>query len=62
MGSFIGLKDRPLAEAIATLGWIDTLKALDYLIEHAARIANPNAYLRRMLSERIVSTPVARRS
>lgn len=49
MGSFIGLKERPMADAITTLGWLRMLKTLDYFIEHAARIRHPESYLRRMI-------------
>ncbi|SLN63365.1 hypothetical protein ROJ8625_03194 [Roseivivax jejudonensis] len=59
MGSFVGVKERPLAEAIATLGWLRVVTALDYLIANATRIARPDRYLGRMVTEFRAGKPVA---
>lgn len=51
MGLYLGLKERPLAEAIATVGWSRILKTVDYLVENAARIQNPSRYLGKMVRD-----------
>lgn len=51
LGSFLGVKERGLADAIARMGWLRVIAALDYLVANAARITHPGRYLAKMAAD-----------
>ncbi|MBT9384384.1 hypothetical protein KM176_10990 [Pseudooceanicola sp. CBS1P-1] len=57
IGSFMGLRTETLVSSLSALGWRKCLVALEYLIEKADQIRNPNGYLRKMVSS---ATPSGR--
>ncbi len=64
-GSCLSLKKDALASAVARIGWIDLLKALEYLAENAGRIKSPPAYFKKMIEDVVAgrqATGIQRRS
>lgn len=49
VGSMIRLQPTSVASGIARIGWRQMLRAVDYLIGNADRIANTDAYLRKVI-------------
>lgn len=58
-GSFLSLKSEALAKGVASIGWPNMLRALEYLAENAMRIKSPAAYFTSMISGFIAGKPVA---
>ncbi|MEP2840393.1 MULTISPECIES: helix-turn-helix domain-containing protein [Alphaproteobacteria] len=58
-GSFLSLKTEALAKGVASIGWANMLRALEYLAENAIRIKSPPAYFTSMIDGFIAGKPVA---
>jgi len=58
-GSFLSLKSEALAKGVASIGWANMLKALEYLAKNAVRIKSPPAYFNSMIEGFIAGKPVA---
>ncbi|WP_243254489.1 helix-turn-helix domain-containing protein [Sulfitobacter indolifex] len=58
-GSFLSLKSEALAKGVASIGWPNMLRALEYLAENAIRIKSPPAYFTSMIEGFIAGKPVA---
>ncbi len=61
VAGFLRLDRQTLAQALAAMGWHDTLGALDYLIENGASIQRPTGYLRSIISAYRPGAGAARR-
>ena len=59
--SFIGLGQPGIARALRTLGWENTLLAVDYLAGRIAQITRPEGYLSSMLKAHERGEPIAGR-
>ncbi|NUH63755.1 hypothetical protein HTT03_00320 [Sulfitobacter sp. S0837] len=58
-GSFLSLNSEALAKGVASIGWPNMLRALEYLAENAIRIKSPAAYFSSMIAGFIEGAPVA---
>ncbi len=58
-GSFLSLKSETLAKGIASIGWPNMLRALEYLAENAMRIKSPAAYFTSMIEGFVAGKPIA---
>ena len=58
-GSFLSLKAEAMAKGVASIGWANMLRALEYLAENAIRIKSPPAYFTSMIDGFIAGKPVA---
>ncbi|MEM5544902.1 helix-turn-helix domain-containing protein [Sulfitobacter sp. AS92] len=58
-GSFLSLKSDALAKGVASIGWPNMLRALEYLAENAIRIKSPPAYFTSMIEGFIAGKPIA---
>ena len=58
-GSFLSLKSEALAKGVASIGWPNMLRALEYLAENAMRIKSPAAYFTSMIEGFVAGKPVA---
>ena len=58
-GSFLSLKSEALAKGVASIGWPNMLRALEYLAENSIRIKSPPAYFTSMIEGFIAGKPVA---
>ena len=58
-GSFLSLRSETLAKGVASIGWPNMLRALEYLAENANRIKSPSAYFTSMIAGFIAGNPVA---
>ncbi|UOA33571.1 plasmid replication protein RepC-20 (plasmid) [Sulfitobacter sp. DSM 110093] len=58
-GSFLSLKGEAMAKGVASIGWPNMLRALEYLAENAMRIKSPAAYFTSMIEGFIAGKPVA---
>ncbi|MFG6661033.1 helix-turn-helix domain-containing protein [Sulfitobacter sp. 915] len=58
-GSFLSLKSEALAKGVASIGWPNMLRALEYLAENAVRIKSPSAYFTSMIAGFTAGNPVA---
>lgn len=58
-GSFLSLNSEIMAKGVASVGWPNMLRALEYLAKNAMRIKSPPAYFNSMIKGFIAGKPVA---
>ncbi len=57
-GNVAAVKERTMADAIHSIGWSRVLQAIDYLIGNAHRIKSPDAYMRSIIEDSLLSRTV----
>src|SRR5690606_35219025 len=58
-GSYLTLKSEILADGVHRIGWLNMLRALEYLAENANRIKSPTGYFKIMLERCEAGQPIA---